>query len=61
MLISELLNQSKREVLFEVDATEVGVLFPLGEVLDAFLHVVADGADGDLAVVGFHNYGFSFF
>ena len=38
------------EVFFKVYPPEVGVLFALGEVLDAFLHVVADGADGDLAV-----------
>ena len=55
------LCHSEREVFFEVHASEVGVLFSLGEVLDSFLHVVADTADGDLAVLvggGFTIEGF---
>ena len=44
------LGCSQNKVFFEVHAAEVGVLFALGEVLDAFLHVITDTADGDLAI-----------
>jgi hypothetical protein len=42
----------KCELFFEVDAAEVGVLFDLGQILNAFFDVVTDGADSDFRSFG---------